>query len=187
MYTPSPRYCWALLVWCPLAIMRHSLSLWQHEHSGPMRTSRFLDMLIVDSVPHALVTDNHMCTKYLVTLIQIVPSYTDELWYSSETCVCRLNYIYIIYIYVCWNTILLSGQKIYNVHKSIMSIKTFKANEIQKSPLDKLLLWNWIKPSSYLLSLQHQHYWYININWYIIMAKPFMRTSDVRLCNICLE
>ena len=47
---------------------------------------------MLSHIPHALVTDNHMCIKYLVTLIQIVPSYTDEQWYS-ETRICRLNYI----------------------------------------------------------------------------------------------
>ena len=71
--------------------------MWQLEHAGPMRTSRFLDVLIADAVPHALVTNNHMCIKYLVTLVQIVPSYTDELW-CSEIRVYRLNYIY-TYIY----------------------------------------------------------------------------------------
>ena len=36
---------------------------------------------MADAVPHALVTDNHMCIKYLVTLIQIVPtlSYTEAI------------------------------------------------------------------------------------------------------------
>ena len=67
------------------AAICRSLSLWQIDHSGPMHTSRFLDVLIADAVPRALVTDSNMCLKYLVTLVQFVPSYTDELWYS-ETC-----------------------------------------------------------------------------------------------------
>ena len=68
--------------------------LWQLEHSGPMRTSHFLNLLIADAVPYAVVTcrcctESRMSIKYVVTLIQIVPNYTDE------THVCRLIYIYI--------------------------------------------------------------------------------------------
>ena len=68
--------------------MRRSLSLWQLEHSGPMRTSCFLDVLIADAVPHVFVTINHMCIKYLVTLIYIKP---DLQLTSSEKHFCALD------------------------------------------------------------------------------------------------
>ena len=64
--TPSPRCCWALCEiamvsvsdYATLTIRVAAWALWVHAH--------FLDVLIPNAVPHALVTDNQMCVKYLV-------------------------------------------------------------------------------------------------------------------------
>ena len=69
-------------------IKRRSLSLSPLEHSEPLRTSRFMDVLIADAVPSTLVTDNQMAT-----LVQIVPSYIYKL-YSNIYIYIHLEKIY---------------------------------------------------------------------------------------------